>query len=217
LFFLLGRMGRHTGAVALSYQLLNTEQAKQAGDVDLLILTGVAANELLVSWEKHPALIVNGGDRKFRQQAPVPRLQPASMLEERKAARDVQVDLNATGSLGAFVSFESPLSGNRTVVALAGTDDDAGRALVLALEDEGRLALIRGDLAVVRNNTVESYQGQSIYYVGSLSLWKRLWFHLSQHVILLTLVALGVVVLIAMLLYGGLQRRVARRLAEAKQ
>jgi cellulose synthase operon protein B len=217
LFFLLGRMGRHTGAVAMAYQLLNAEQARQAGDVDLLILTGVAANELLLSWEKHPALIVDGGKRRFRQQAPVPRLQPVSISEERKAARDVQVDLNATGSLGAFVSFESPLSGDRTVVALAGTDDDAGRALVTALEDDGRLPLIRGDLAVVRNNTVESYQGQSIYYVGSLSLWKRLWFHLSQHVILLTLVALGVVVLIAMLLYGGLQRRVARRLADAKQ
>jgi hypothetical protein len=217
LFFLLGRMGRQTGAVAMSYQLLNTEQAKQAGDVDLLILTGAAANELLASWDQDPALIVNGGTRRFREQAPAPRLQPIATSDAREARRDVQVDLNATGSLGAFVSFESPLSGDRTVVALAGTDDDAGRALVTALEDDGRVPLIRGDLAVVRNNTVESYQGQSIYYVGSLSLWKRLWFHLSQHVVLLTVVALGVVVLIAMLLYGGLQRRVARRLADTKQ
>lgn len=219
LFFLLGRMGRHTGAVAMSYQLLNTEQATQAGDVDLLILTGAAANELLESWGKDPALIVNGGKRTFREQpaAPVSRLQPISASEARESGRDVQVDLNASGSLGAFVSFESPLSGDRTVVALSGTDEEAGRALVTALEDDGRVPLIRGDLAVVRNNTVESYQGQSIYYVGSLSLWKRLWFHLSQHVILLTLVALGVVVLIAMLLYGGLQRRVARRLADSKQ
>ena len=217
LFFLLGRMGRQTGAAALSYQLLNTEQAKQAGDVDLLILTGVAANELLASWEQDPALIVNGDSRQFREQTPAPRFQPTSMSDERGSRRNVQVDLNATGSLSAFVSFESPLSGDRTVVALAGTDDTAGRALVTALEDDGRLPLIRGDLAVVRNNTVASYQGQSIYYVGSLSLWKRLWFHLSQHVILLTIVALGVVVLIAMLLYGGLQRRVARRLADTKQ
>jgi hypothetical protein len=217
LFFLLGRMGRHTGAVAMSYQLLNTEQAQQAGDVDLLILTGAAANELLESWGKDPGLIVNGGKRTFREQPPASRLQPISTSEAREASREVQVDLDATGSLGAFVSFESPLSGDRTVVALSGTDDEAGRALVTALEDDGRVPLIRGDLAVVRNNTVESYQGQSIYYVGSLSLWKRLWFHLSQHVILLTVVALGVVVLIAMLLYGGLQRRVARRLADARQ
>jgi hypothetical protein len=217
LFFLLGRMGRHTGAVAMSYQLLNTEQAKQAGDVDLLLLTGTAANELLASWGKDPGLILNSSSRKFREQAPAAGLQPIAASEAREANRDVQVDLNASGSLGAFVSFESPRKGNRTVVALAGTDDDAGRALVTALEDDGRVPLIRGDLAVVRNNTVASYQGQSIYYVGSLSSWKRLWFHLSQHVILLTVVALGGVVLVAMLLYGGLQRRVARRLADSKQ
>lgn len=218
LFFLLGRMGRHTGAVAMSYQLLNTEQAKQADDLDLLILTGAAANELLTIWGKNPpGLVLDGDSRKFRQQPPAARLQPIAASEASVASRDVQVDLNASGSLGAFVSFESPLSGDRTVVALAGTDEEAGRALVTALEDDGRLPSIRGDLAVVRNNTVESYQGQSIYYVGSLSVWKRLWFHLSQHVVLLTLVALGVMVLIAMLLYGGLQRRVARRLAESKQ
>jgi len=217
LFFLLGRMGRQTGAIAMSYQLLNTEQAKQAGDVDLLILTGVAANELLASWDKDLALILKGDNRKFREQARVPQLQPTSMSEERATNRNVQVELSSTGSLGAFVSFESPLSGDRTVVALAGTDDEASRTLISTLEDDGRVPLIRGDLAVVRNNTVESYQGLSIYYIGSLSLWKRLWFHLSQHVILLTLVALGVVVAIAMLLYGGLQRRVARRLADTKQ
>jgi len=214
LFFLLGRMGRHTGAVAMSYQLLNTTQAQQAGDVDLLILTGDAANRLLAEWERDPALLVNGGERSFRQQEPAPRFQTIALSEARDSPRNVQVSLNAAGSLGAFVSFESPLSGDRTVVALAGTDDAASRALIAALEDDGKVPLIRGDLAVIRNDTVESYQGAAVYYVGSLSLWKQLWFHLSQHVILLTLVALGVVVLIALLLYGGLQRRVARRLAD---
>lgn len=215
LFFLLGRMGRQTGAVAMSYQLLNAEQALQAGDVDLLLLTGEATNELLARWEQDPALIVNGGDRRFREQEPAPRLQNVSLSSERGTARDVQVALNATGSLGAFISFESPLSGDRTVVALAGTDDAAGQALVAALEDDGKVPSIRGDLAVIRNDTVQSYQGQSLYYVGSLSVGKRLWFHLSQHVVLLTLVALGVIVLIALLLYGGLQRRVAGRLADS--
>jgi cellulose synthase (UDP-forming) len=140
------------------------------------------------------------------------------MFEERRGTtRDVRVDLKAAGSLGAFVCFESPLSGDRTVVALAGTDDDAGRALIAALEDDGKVPLIRGGLAVIRNDTVESYQGQSLYYVGSLSSWKRLWFHLSQHVFLFTLVALVVIVLIALVLYGGLQRRMARRLADATE
>lgn len=215
LFFLLGRMGRQTGAVAMSYQLLNTEQAKQARDTDLLILTSDGANQLLTEWAQDPALVLNGGDRRFREQSAVPSFSAYASEVPSTPRRDVQVQVNASGSLGAFISFESPLSGDRTVVALAGSDDAAAQSLIATLEDDGKVPLIRGDLAVVRGDTVQSYQGDSIYYVGSLSMGKRLWFHLSQHVVLFTVVALGVVVLVALLLYGGLQRRVARRLADS--
>jgi hypothetical protein len=70
---------------------------------------------------------------------------------------------------------------------------------------------ITGDLAITRGDTVQSYRSDSVYYVGSLSVWKRLWFHLSQHVVLFALVSLAIVVVVAMLLYGSLQRRVAGR------
>lgn len=218
LFFLLGRMGRQTGAVAMSYQLLNIEQAKQARDVDLLILTGDGGNQLLREWEQDPALALNGSDRRFREQSFAPSFSAQAAEAPPRPKRDVQVQVNAAGSLGAFISFESPLSGlggNRTVVALAGNDDAAAQSLIATLEDDGKVPLIRGDLAVIRGDTVQSYQGDSIYYVGSLSMAKRLWFHLSQHVVLFTIVALGVVVVVALLLYGGLQRRVARRLADS--
>ncbi|MBL8270097.1 cellulose biosynthesis cyclic di-GMP-binding regulatory protein BcsB [Steroidobacter sp.] len=212
LFFLLGRMGRHTGTVALSYQLLNAEQAKQARDLDLLVLSGAGAAPLLSEWEQDLALAINGDERKFRELSVAPRFEnPANA--NREAGNGGRVQINASGSLGAFISFESPLTGDRTVVALAGSDDAAAQALIGTLEDDGKVPLILGDLAIVRGDTVQSYRGDSVYYVGTLSLWKRLWFHLSQHVLLFTLVALTVVVLVAMLLYGGLQRRVARRLA----
>jgi len=214
LFFVLGRMGRHTGAVATSYQLLNVEQARQARDADLLILTGAEANELLAGWQQDPVLALNGSDRTFREQPPAPAV--ATQLGPRElatTARAAKVQFNASGSLAAFMSFESPVSGDRTVVALAGTDVAAAQSLIAVLEDDGKVPLIRGDLTVVRGDTVQSYQSDAVYYVGSLSLWKRLWFHLSQHALLLTVVALAVVVLVALLLYGGLQRRVARRLA----
>ena len=213
LLFVLGRMGRHTGAVALSYQLLNTEQARQARDADLLILTSRAANQLLAEWDQDPALVMDGADRRFRERSLAPSFD--AQAAERSPGNGVQVQVNAQGPLGAFISFESPLSDERTVVALTGNDDTAARTLIAALEDDGRVTQIRGDLAVVRGETIQSYLGAPVYYVGSLSFWKRLWFHISQHVALFTLFALGVVVLVALLLYGGLQRRVARRLAES--
>lgn len=62
------------------------------------------------------------------------------------------------------------------------------------------MPLILSDLATVRGDTVQSFQGDSVYYAGSLSLRKRLWFPLSQHVVLFTVVAFAVVILAAMLL-----------------
>jgi len=50
LFFLLGRLGRQTGAAALQYRLLDTTEALAAKDSDLLVLTGSKSNELLERW-----------------------------------------------------------------------------------------------------------------------------------------------------------------------
>jgi hypothetical protein len=212
LFFLLGRMGRHTGTAALSYELLNAEQAKQASNADVLVLSGAGAAPLLTQWRQDLALAINGDERKFQELSVASRFDNP-LAADREPAGGGRVQVNAKGPLGAFISFESPLSADRTVVALAGSDDDAMQGLLGALENGAKVPLILGNLAVVRGDTVQSYQGDSVYYVGSLSLGKRLWFHLSQHVVLFTLVALLVVVVSAMLLYGGLQRRVARRLA----
>jgi cellulose synthase operon protein B len=209
LLFVLGRMGRHTGAVAVAYRLLDVEQALRSKDSDLLVL-GVGRNGLLERWGKDLTLVLEDTARKFRDA-------PAAMsfaVNPARAAitRDSQVDINANGSLGALLSFESPLGNRRTVVALAGTDAHAANALIDTLEDEGKVPQIRGALTIVRPGSVQSYQADALYYVGSLSWWQRLWFHLSQHPVLLTLVTLITAIVIALFLYGWLQRRVARRL-----
>jgi cellulose synthase operon protein B len=212
LFYVLGRMGRHTGAVATAYQLLDTEQARNADDLDLLILS-VGTNRLLDEWGKDLTLVLNDSSRGLRKTDTPTRFQESGLISERDTrARAASVTLQATGSLGALMSFESPINGGRTVVALAGTDVNAQAALIDVLDDEGKVPFIRGDLAIVRAGQVASYQGDELYYVGTLSWWKWLWFHLSRHPILLTLVTLAVAVVVALWLYGWLQRRVSQRL-----
>lgn len=212
LLFVLGRMGRHTGAAAVAYRLLDAEQALRSpdlADVDLLIL-GSTTQALLSRWGQDLTLVLDDAARKFREARPA-----VSFLVDAQAARprDSQVDINASGSLGALLSFESPLRARRTVVAFTGTDTAAAAALIDTLEDEGKVPEIRGALAIVRAGAVQSYAAETRYYVGSLSWWQRLWFHLSQHAVLLTLVTLATAITIALFLYGWLQRRVARRLA----
>ena len=213
LFFVLGRMGRQTGASAVGYQLLDVPQAEQAKSVDLLILSGAPSNNLLARWGQNLALVLSAADRNFH---PL-ELAPRATLERTHSTSGVRgqaadVVVRADGSLGAFMSFESPVSSGRTVVALIGTDDVAADSLVATLEDESKVPAIRGDLAVVRGGGVQSYQGENVYYVGSLSWGQWLWFHVSRHPLLLTLISLAAAVAVALLIYGWLQRLVARRL-----
>ena len=197
LFFLLGRLGRQTGAVSSAYQLLDTTQALTAKNLDLLIVSGPKSNDLISHWGQHLPLQIDAAQRDYRETHTEPK---------------AEVKLRAAGSLGAFMSFESPISSGRTVVALIGSDDGAAAAVMAALADDSKVPLIRGDLTLVRGSELQSHQGSNVYFVGSLSWWQWLWFHFSRHALLLTLICLATAIAAALLIYGWLQRLAARRL-----
>lgn len=213
LFFVLGRMGRQTGVAAVAYQLLDAQQAKRAKNVDLLLLSGAQSNNLLAHWGQDLALVFDAANRNYHELD----LALNSTLDRARAdsgakRQAANVAVRANGSLGAFMSFESPVSAGRTVVALIASDGDAADSLVATLEAESKVPSIRGDLSIVRGGSVQSYQGESVYYVGSLSWWQWLSFHVSRHPLLLMLTSLATAIAVALWIYGWLQRRVARRL-----
>jgi hypothetical protein len=211
LFFLLGRMGRQTGTAALAYRLIDDREALEAKDVDLLLLSSAPSNELLAHWGESLALVIGKFGRDYRQLAPAPNAMIGpSQLHDKVAASNVVVQ--ADGSLGALMGFESRVTSGRTVVALVGSDAAAADSLVATLEDDSKVPLIRGELAIVRGEGVQSFSGEDTYYVGSLSWWQWLWFHFSRHALLLTLLALVTAVAAGLFIYGRLQRVVTRRL-----
>jgi cellulose synthase operon protein B len=212
MYFLLGRMGRQTGAVALGYRLLDAQQALTARDLDLVILSGAGTDELLQHWNKDLPLTLSKLARDYRALGPA--VGSASELPAANSSLEQapRVQLEAAGALAAFVGFESPLTGGRSVVALLGHDAAAAHALVAALDDNSKVPLIRGELAVVRNDSVQSFEGAGIYYVGSLPFWQWFWFHFSQHAWLLIVLALALALAAGLLAYGALERRVQRRL-----
>jgi hypothetical protein len=214
LFFVLGRMGRQTGVAAVGYQLLDAQQAQRAENVDLLLLSGAQSNNLLASWGRDLPLAFDAADRHYHQIDSAPNFSFDRARADSGAKRQAaDVVVRANGSLGAFMSFESPNSAGRTVVALIASDSAAADSLVASLEDESKVPSIRGDLAIVRGGSVQSYQGESVYYVGSLSWWQWLSFHVSRHSLLLTLASLATAIGVALWIYGWLRRLVARRLA----
>jgi hypothetical protein len=218
MFFILGRMGRQTGAPALGFRLIGFDEAQSAKDVDLLVLSGAGSNELLERWGKDLSLVFGKAGRDFKDVGRAPG-SAAGPQNPRSAGAAVapKVLIQANGSLGAFMGFESRVSSGRSVVAMLGTDAAAADSVLNVLEDESKVSQIRGDLVIVRNAGVQSFQGGGAYYVGSLSWWQWLWFHFSRHALLLTAVSLIAAVVFALLLYGWLQRLVARRLEGRKE
>lgn len=212
LYYMLGRMGRQTGAVALAYHLLDAKQALGARDLDLVVLSGSASDELMQHWQKNLPLTLSQLGRDYRQLAPAARtaVDPSVRAEDTGAAPRVQ--LRADGALAALLSFESPVTSGRTVVALLGRDAAAAHSLLATLNDNSKVPLIRGELAVIKNDAVQSFQGKDSYYVGSLSFWQWLWFRFSRHAIVLIVLALAVAIAAGLLVYGRLERRVKQRL-----
>jgi len=211
MFFLLGRMGRQTGAVALAYRVLDAQQALAARDLDLVVLSGSGADELLQHWSNTVPLSLSQLGRDYRALGPAAR-GAAELPPADAGAEAPRVQIRAAGPLAALVGFESPVAAGRSVVALLGRDAEAAHALIATLDDNSKVPLIRGGLAVIRNGTVQSFEGTGYYYVGSLPFWQWFWFHFSRHAWLLIVLTLLVALGAGLLVYGALERRVKRRL-----
>jgi hypothetical protein len=212
LYFVLGRIGRQTGVTASHFKLLNTAEALQARDMDLVVLGGAASNKLLADWHRDASLVLGDADRRFIDFGPLPHFAVDPLRFDTRPAAASDVTVTGHGSIGALLGFESPITSGRSVVALIGSDAAGVAAVTDALEDSGRVSSMRGDLVLVRAGELRSYESDQVYYVGTLPWWTRIWFHLSHHPLLLTLAALAVALTIAVWIFSLLQRRAARRL-----
>jgi hypothetical protein len=72
---------------------------------------------------------------------------------------------------------------------------------------------VRGDLALVRNDTVQSYRVGETYFVGHLSWWRWIWFQLHSHPLVLVGIGLLLGVFLALVVFSAMRRMAARRLA----
>lgn len=210
-----GRMAASTGYPGTRFQLLGSRQIGQAGDTDILVITQGDADGVLRQWGQHLPALVAAGQRSLR---PLARaldslsdwfsLQPVV----RHTSTGGQTVLEGEGPLGAIVGFASPLREGRSVVALTGTDDAAMQTIADSLNRSGKVRNLRGDLAFLRGEAIESFRVNPVYYVGELTLWRRLWFEMHSHPVLLAFIGLGSGLMLALMAFVGLRATARRRL-----
>ena len=212
----LGHLGRSTGLPGIRFKINKASEINESGDADLLVIGSGSANKLLSGWSQALPNIIDGSKRLFK-----PMIQNdlglANWFGIDKPDLKLFVgngSLNTDGSLAAWLGFQSPLKSGRSVIALTASNNDALLSGIDALQDGEQTSKIQGDVAFIRNNSVESFRTSELYYVGSLPWWMVIWYHLSRYPILLSIMGLIAGLILAAWLFSTLQSIAAKRLGK---
>ncbi|HGL5881031.1 TPA: cellulose biosynthesis cyclic di-GMP-binding regulatory protein BcsB [Citrobacter koseri] len=135
---------------------------------------------------------------------------PSIMPDEADRAPDAKSTITSAGAMAAVVGFQSPFNDQRSVVALLADSPRGYELLTEAMNDSGKRAAMFGSVSVIRESGVNSLRVGDIYYVGHLPWFERLWYALSNHPVLLAVLAAVSVVLLAWVLWR-LLRIISRR------
>jgi hypothetical protein len=219
MFALLGHMGRSTGVPALHFKLIQTNSVQDAKNLDLLVIASGANKDLLASWGKSLPALLEEGSRTF---TPLGKAMDMAYewfgLNGNKTSKSGEgTILLGSGPLAAIIGFESPLSPSRSVIALTSNTPTALTSALDALNDGGKVQYIRGDLALIRGEGVESFRVNNVYYVGDLPWWRWIWFHLHHHPLFLTAIGVAIGLFVALLAFGALRKLATKRLDPHKK
>lgn len=212
MLFLMGRMGRMTGAPGLRVRLATAAQALKIKQADFLVIGATGGKDLLTQWDKNLPAVIEQGRRVTTPVSPLQAFQRDLLDSRKKNASPWKIDLNAKGPLAAIVGFESPLEDERSVIAITASTAAATASALNALEDDGLVSRMRGDVVFVRDREVDSFEVAERYFVGHLPLWLAIRFHLSGHPILLALLGILAGLLLAFVVHWHLKRVAASRL-----
>ncbi len=203
-----GTIGAQTGFPAVNLTLTDDGSQIQGKDADIMVIGSIPDAlkddkriDLLVdatrSWVKTP---VRHNDL------------PDIMLDGSDRQANVQTAVSSSGAMAAVIGFQSPFNDQRSVVALLADSPRGYELLNQAMNDTGKRAAMFGSVSVVRESGVNSLRVGDIYYVGHLPWFERVWYALSNHPILLAVLAALSVVLLAWVLWRLLRILSRRRL-----
>lgn len=213
LLFLMGRMGRQTGAAATRVRITPASELAADTDADLLIIDGRRGRDLLQEWQDRLPVLLDDAQRRYRPRE-IARWFNADLLRTDTTRENTEVTLRTGGAVAAILGFESPLRSGRSAVVITASQSRATELAIDALEDGGMVRAIHGDTVLIRGREVSSHRGNESYFVGKLSWWLAIWLFLSRHPLLLVLFAVAGCLMLAFLVHRYLQQRAMRRLED---
>lgn len=196
LLAIVGRIGAETGYPATRLSISNDWRQAAHSQRDLLL---VGATVPAFSSEQGPEL------GALAAQIAASLRHPESNATPSQAGA-------ASANLAALVGLQSPFDDRRSVVALMAGDASGYSLIEQNLLDNQRRAKIAGSATLMYGDQIDTAVLGDTYHVGSLPWWLLLWFHLSDHLLFLIILAALSAVLIASVSFRALSLLANRRL-----
>lgn len=202
----MGTVGAQTGLPAINVTVTDDGSQIQDKDADIMVIGNIPDK---LKDEKRVDLLVQAARSWVNtplRQTEFPSIMPDS--GDRQA--NIKTTVSSTGPMAAIVGFQSPYNDQRSVIALLADSPRGYELLNEAMNDSGKRAAMFGSVSVIRESGVNSLRVGDVYYVGHLPWFERLWYALSNHPVLLAVLAALSVVLLAWVLWR-LLRIISRR------
>jgi hypothetical protein len=209
---LLARMGESTGYPATRVTVAGPDDSAAFKDRDLLVIGSSANQPLLDKWgDKLPA-IISGPKRRISEPArSVNFLYDWFGFDTRPdPGIAAQAMLQGNGPLAAMLGFESPVTSERSVVAVTAVDSKDLTQVLDVLDDDATARAMYGSAVFIRGDKAESTLVGDTYTLGMMPFWLSIWYPLTERPILMILAGLAAAMLLAYLL-RRLYRTIFRR------
>jgi hypothetical protein len=129
----------------------------------------------------------------------------------------VQVNIKSSGDMAVIAGYQSPFNNERSVVSLSATTPSAFTLLNQAVLSNNGLNQIQGSAVIISQTGIRSIKTDEQYFVGYIPVHTLIWFHLSDHPLLLALLSVLTLLLISFILWQLLKMLTQKRLAEGDE
>ncbi|MCX2791205.1 cellulose biosynthesis cyclic di-GMP-binding regulatory protein BcsB [Vibrio sp. Sgm 5] len=215
----MGSLGGDSGYPGIQVLLTDKWDAQALKDKDILSIGVVRSLEEAANDPDQVNLVVEAGERQIRlpskneQQLGMNWMNPS---DANQVPADY-VSVEASGSFAAIYGMESPYTNNRSLVSIMAAHPADFATVDEALSDSGKVEHMFGSVVTLRNDEVASYNVGSHYFVGELPVWQLVWFHFSNHPIIVACFAALLMVIVTIVLWRVLRQVAAKRLEKTEE
>jgi cellulose synthase (UDP-forming) len=208
----MGRMGDATGIPATGVTVVSDVDPDHLQEQDILVIGSSALAGAEALFGASPVRFENGALR-VNERSPLQYVEALFGGSDWQGSNDdAQSVVYAAKGFSGIVSFQSPFTAGRTVVAVLADQPGTLPSLVDGLNDDKTNAQVQGDLSVVTGDGMTSFAILPTYWVGSLPVWMKVAYWFSRHPLLMALSGLLVAVILTGPVYLFFSRQARRRL-----